>query len=285
MIDRIAGGGGPGPAPAPPTALVVSATTDNSVSLAWAASTGPNLSGYNVYRNGAKVNPGLISGTSYADSGLSSGTSYSYFIKAVNASNVESAASNTVSAATTTTTGGTTTTTDFTSDVMEDGYVKAYANATLPAVGVFPSLAIGRGTDRKFNRAILSFDTSHIPSGATITQAYVTVTHRWSYGAPWDSPAGNSMVIDVKSGFFGSASATETADWQAPATASAVAAIPKFTDVSQRSSDFNAAGLAAISKGSGAKTQLRLKFSSDQTSANYVRILDGVGARLTVVYY
>jgi poly(3-hydroxybutyrate) depolymerase len=38
---------------------------------------------YNVYRNGTKVNSTAISGTSYTDSGLTSGTSYTYTVQGV----------------------------------------------------------------------------------------------------------------------------------------------------------------------------------------------------------
>jgi len=40
------------------------------------------LLGYNLYRNGTKINPSPISGTSYSDNGLSAGT-YSYIVTAV----------------------------------------------------------------------------------------------------------------------------------------------------------------------------------------------------------
>jgi len=65
------------------------------VTLAWNASSG--ATGYNVYRNGNEV--GSSGSTSYADNGLSAGTTYIYAVTAVNSFG-ESAKSQTVKAAT-----------------------------------------------------------------------------------------------------------------------------------------------------------------------------------------
>jgi len=58
--------------------------------------------GYNVYRGGTKVNASAVTSTSYTDSGLSPGTSYSWTVSALDANGGESAQS---SPATGTTTG------------------------------------------------------------------------------------------------------------------------------------------------------------------------------------
>ncbi|HEY0697740.1 MAG TPA: PHB depolymerase family esterase, partial [Micromonospora sp.] len=91
------GGGGP----AAPTGLAVTGTTTSSISLSWNAVTG--AAGYHVYRGGSRVTSSPVAGTSYTDSGLASGTTYSYAVSAVNSSGAEGARSATVSA----TTGGT----------------------------------------------------------------------------------------------------------------------------------------------------------------------------------
>jgi len=70
--------------------------TTNSVSMSWAASTSPNISGYNVYRGAtaagtfSKMNSTLISGTSYTDTTVQPGQTYYYVVTAVNSSNSES---------------------------------------------------------------------------------------------------------------------------------------------------------------------------------------------------
>lgn len=174
--------------------------------------------------------------------------------------------------------------TTFDNSDANDGYVKANADGTAPAVGTLEGtygLAIGRGSDAKYNRTILSFDTSSIPDTATITRAYVTVAYSTGSGDPWSSPAGNTLVIDVKTGCYGVCS-IETGDWAAAPTATSVATIAKFTSGTKSSSDFGSAGLSAISK--TGTTQLKLRFSQSQTANYYVFIKKGVEAKLTVIY-
>jgi chitodextrinase len=70
--------------PSVPTNLHSTATTTTSVSLTWDASTdntgGSGLAGYHLYRNGTLI--ASPSGTTYVDTGLTSGTSYTYTVSA-----------------------------------------------------------------------------------------------------------------------------------------------------------------------------------------------------------
>ncbi|MEU9439501.1 glycoside hydrolase family 18 protein [Streptomyces sp. NPDC048304] len=76
------GGGDPAPTvPAAPAGLSVSGTTSSSVSLSWTGVSG--ATGYNVYRDGAKVT--AVTGTSATVTGLSASTSYSFQVTATNA--------------------------------------------------------------------------------------------------------------------------------------------------------------------------------------------------------
>lgn len=180
--------------------------------------------------------------------------------------------------------GGTPVTVTFTNEDANDGYVKAAANGTSPAVGTLESslgLAIGRGTDGKFNRSLLSFDTSSIPDTATVLSAKVTVTYRSASGDPWGDPAGNTLVVDVNSGCI-DACTIGTPDWGAAVTASAVAQLTPFTGGTQTSSLFSAAGLSAVNR--TGRTQLRLRFSANQAATNYLWIGNAASATLTVTY-
>lgn len=181
--------------------------------------------------------------------------------------------------------GGTTPVTlTFSNEDANDGYVKAGSGGTTPAVGTLESslgLAIGRGTDSKFNRTLLSFDTSSLPDGATVTSATLTVAYRSASGDPWSNPAGNSLVIDVHTGCLG-ACTIETGDWAAATTSSGVAQLLSFAGGNQTSNLFAANGLAAINK--TGRTQLRLRFASNQTSTNYIWIDKGATATLRVTY-
>ncbi len=76
-----------------------------TVSLAWDASSSPDISGYNIYRavysgscgTFSKLNASLNTGLSYSDTVVEDGTSYCYATTAVNTSNEESGYSNVVS--------------------------------------------------------------------------------------------------------------------------------------------------------------------------------------------
>ncbi|CAF3426611.1 unnamed protein product [Rotaria socialis] len=71
----------------------------NSVSLSWKPVSSAH--GYNVYRNGGKVNGATISGTTFTDSNLNSGSTYTFTVKAVSSSGSESSASNSATGKTT----------------------------------------------------------------------------------------------------------------------------------------------------------------------------------------
>lgn len=88
-------------APTAPTNLSVTSSNTNSVSLSWTASTDNiGVTGYNIYVNGTLHS--TVTGTTATVSGLSSGTTYSFYVIAKDASNNLSPQSNTVQGTTTT---------------------------------------------------------------------------------------------------------------------------------------------------------------------------------------
>lgn len=92
MVDKLASGGtGPEPTLPAPTGLGTSGATASSMVLAWGGVNG--ASGYNLYRNGSKVNATLINGTAFTDTGLAPATTYTWTVTAVDANGVESTAS------------------------------------------------------------------------------------------------------------------------------------------------------------------------------------------------
>jgi chitodextrinase len=68
----------------PPTALSSTATTSTSVSLKWTASTSAGVTGYAIFQNGAKVGSVGATTTSFANSGLAAGTTYTFTVEAFN---------------------------------------------------------------------------------------------------------------------------------------------------------------------------------------------------------
>ena len=89
---------GPAPAVQPPAGLAVGAVTASSVALSWSAASG--ATGYNVYRNGAKITATPVTSTSYTSTGLAAGTTYSFQVSTVGSGSAESALSAPVSGTT-----------------------------------------------------------------------------------------------------------------------------------------------------------------------------------------
>ncbi|MCB5164280.1 poly(3-hydroxybutyrate) depolymerase [Streptomyces bambusae] len=167
----------------------------------------------------------------------------------------------------------------------QDGYVKAAADGSGAVPGTLEDvygLAVGRGSDGRFNRAVLSFDTSLIPAGREVTRAWVTVTRSGGSGDPWSLPAGNRLLADVRTGCFGGSCAVEGADWAAAATAAGAAEIGSFAAGPEDSTDVSAAGLAALAR--SGTTQIRLRFQSGQTATAYAFLNRDSQATLTVEY-
>ena len=102
MVDAVSaggtGGGGGGALPAP-TGVGTSNATASSMTIAWNAVSGAN--GYDVYRNGAKVNASIVTATSFVDTGLAPATTYSWTVTDLDSNGIESAPSSAASGTTT----------------------------------------------------------------------------------------------------------------------------------------------------------------------------------------
>lgn len=123
-------------APTIPTNLSASAASASQINLSWTASSdNVGVTGYRIYRNGSQI--GTVAGTSYADSGLSASTAYSYTVAAYDAAGNTSAQSSSISA-TTLASGSTTTHSNYsvppTVDIGPDGSVLIHG-LTVTSVG------------------------------------------------------------------------------------------------------------------------------------------------------
>ncbi len=87
-------------APSVPTGLTANTLSPSSIALSWQASTDAGgMGGYYVYRNGAQVAT-VPTGTTYTDSGLTDGRSFSYTVAAFDAAGNTSLPSGAVTAST-----------------------------------------------------------------------------------------------------------------------------------------------------------------------------------------
>ena len=144
--------------------------------------------------------------------------------------------------------------------------------------------------DRQY-KAVLSFDTSSIPDGATITGVTLELTRGGGAGTNPFTTHG-ALNVDVRSGGFNDSVVLETGDFQAAATAVGVATLSTVTSNGQVSSgSFGAAGLAAVNK--AGTTQVRLYFTlddNDDRRNDYVGFYSGSNStgsnrpRLVVTY-
>lgn len=88
-------------------------------------------------------------------------------------------------------------------------------------------------------------------------------------------PAGNRLLIDVRSGCFGASCATAAEDWAAPATASGAAELARFTSGSADSTAFTEVNRTG-------PTQLRLRLADAPAWTAYLFLRTGAEAKLTV---
>ncbi|MFD2673068.1 carbohydrate binding domain-containing protein [Marinicrinis sediminis] len=100
-ISSGAPSGGDTQAPTAPTGLTATARSSQSIDLSWTAATdNVGVTGYEIFRNGGSI--ATTASTTYSDSGLTAGTTYTYTVKAYDAASNLSAASNTATATTAT---------------------------------------------------------------------------------------------------------------------------------------------------------------------------------------
>jgi hypothetical protein len=165
----------------------------------------------------------------------------------------------------------------FTSVAAQDGYItesgestSAGGNANANASTVAGLRAGDNLSDWQF-KSIVSFDTSSIPDGATITSATLRLRRGTLVGTNPFTTHGTCKVDIHKTGFGGDV-ALAPADFQAAATATGVATMSSpAADLDWSSGSLNAAGLAAINK--LGTTQLRVYFTlddDDDSTADYI---------------
>ena len=145
-------------APSIPTGLSAIAVSSSQINLAWTASTdNVGVTGYKIYRTGSLITS--VTGTSYSNTGLIAGTSYSYTVATYDAAGNVSAQSNPVSA----TTAGTATTAPWTQAVVPSSLVidkGSTLNSNPPSVAYSARFNYTPTSDTKYLRVYLKRPTS-----------------------------------------------------------------------------------------------------------------------------
>ena len=141
------------------------------------------------------------------------------------------------------------------------------------------ALRVGDDNKDKQYKAVVSFDTSSIPDGATILSATLRLRRGTVSGTSPFTTHGTCWA-DVQTGGFSGSATLQTGDFQAVATVSQAASLTNAaTNGSWSEGSLNAAGLAAIDK--TGTTQLRIYFSlddNDDTGNDYIGYYSGDNA-------
>ncbi|MFL6192570.1 MAG: M14 family zinc carboxypeptidase, partial [Thermoanaerobaculia bacterium] len=250
------------------------------ISLAWTAASG--ATGYRVHRAAASGGPyttirSNLTTTSFVDTGLTNGTAYYYVVSATNGAG-EGPDSNEASA----TPVAAPVIVTLTSVAAQDGWVlesgeATNAGGTLDAVANTTSaLRVGDDNKDKQYKAVVSFDTSSIPDGATILSATLRLRRGTLSGTSPFSTHGTCWVDVQTEGFSGSTTLT-AGDFQVTATAVQATSLTNASaNGSWSEGSLNASGLAAISK--TGTTQLRVYFAlddNDDTGNDYIGYYSG----------
>ncbi len=188
----------------------------------------------------------------------------------------------------------------FYSDATQDGWIRESSEAS-NAGGTLnvgdTTFSIGDDVANKQYRAILSFSTgASLPDTAVITSAQLRL--RYSSVAPASTNPIlllQGIMLDIRKGFFGTASGLELADFQAPGAVSAGPSSPArsggFYTINLSSTTFAAINKLATN---GGLTQIRLRFKLDDNNnhlANILRLASGdsiIGSyrpSLAITYY
>jgi O-glycosyl hydrolase/fibronectin type 3 domain-containing protein len=202
------------PAPAAPTNLTATTASSSQINLSWTASTTSSVT-YSVFRSttsgftpgsGNQITSGL-SGTTYSNTGLSSGTAYYYVVEAVNSAG-SSAPSNQATA--TTTAVAPTAPTGLTATAVSSGQINLSWTASTGSGTI--TYSIYRSTTSGFTPGSGNLVTSGV-SGTTYSNTGLSASTTYYYVAEGVNTAGSSPASNQASATTGAASTISTTSY------------------------------------------------------------------------
>ena len=195
-----AGGTADTTAPTAPTTLAASGTTSSSTNLSWTASTdNVGVTGYDVYQG--TTLKATVTSTSYAVTGLSASTAYTFSVKAKDAAGNVSAASNVVNV---TTLAGSTTTSYCTSTSNNTADEKI-SNVSLGTINNASTSTAGYEDFTSISTALSAGSSNTI----TITPQWTSTVYPEAY-AVWIDYNKNGLFTDAGELVFSKAASTGT---------------------------------------------------------------------------
>ncbi|MGN6799153.1 MAG: CBM96 family carbohydrate-binding protein [Gaiellaceae bacterium] len=208
------GGGGDTTPPSVPTNVNGTPVGSSEVDLTWTASTdnsgGSGVAGYNVFRDGTKVNSSLVTSTNYADTGLSASTQYGYTVSAVDNATNQSAQSSPPKQVTTGSGGGGGGGGGGTFDPIADSYV----DASVPSTNFGTNQKLRVDTSPIVN-SYLRFNVTGLSGSATTVTLKIYATSALAAGfevhALADDTWGESTITSANAPAAGALLATSPA--------------------------------------------------------------------------
>jgi hypothetical protein len=228
-------------APSAPTGLAASGTTGSGTTLSWTADTAPancSISSYTVFENGSEI--GTATGTSFAVTGLSASTTYSFTVEA-NDSVGPSPASSALSVTTSSSSGGEGPYGG--TPVAIPGTVLA-ENYDLGGLGVGYEVSSTNGTDNAYRSDGVDLETASAPAtgndlGWTASGQWFRYTVNVSTAGTYtvnflvaaESAISDAFHLSNSSGInlSGSVAVPDTGGWQTWTTVTATVTLPAGT--------------------------------------------------------
>jgi len=248
-----------------------STSVSTTADLSWTAGTG--ATSHDVYFGTSSSSPtsrGNQTGTTYDPGTMAEGTTYYWRIDEVGDETITGDLWNF-----TTVGGGGSSGTYYSVDGKDGTVIESSETSGVGGTYKTTYSYAGDAASDKQQIAVLHFDTSAIPDGATITSATLSIRRLGKGGDP-TNPSLGTITVDIKNGYYGTSDALAAADFEAASSATNVATLPyPAANGNWSEADLNSSGRSNINK--TGITQFKIRFTlddNDDGAADYLNIYD-----------